>query len=173
MEIVNITINQKEFIIQTFLSNTQSSSFQRGCVYVEDIYEQDKQPFVIAFHDKLKSLKEKYQETVSEKDHIKNIIQFQDELTEEFPTILRNERMRLGTAQKAVNLYLKFLWCLGDIKMPPHCPIDGKVLTEIGANVRWTELDDVEEYRGIIDLIRIEAGNQSIAEWELEFWQPG
>ena len=169
-----MTENQKKFIIQTFLSNTQSSSFQRGCVYVEDISEQDKQPFVIAFHEKLRSLKEKYQETVTEKDHIENIIQFKTELTNEFPTILRKQRMRFGTSQKAVNLYLKFLWCLGDInEEPPHCPIDGKVLTEIGSNVKWTELDDVEEYKEIIESIKTKAGNQSIAEWELDFWQPG
>ena len=168
-----ITKEQEKFIVQTILSNTQSSSFQRGCVYVKKISKRDKRKLVIAFHEKLRSLEKIYRKEVFEKDHIENIEKFKDGLSKEFPAVLRGKKMRFGPAQKAVNLYLKFLWCRGYIEMPPHCPIDGIVLTKVGSNIKWTELDDVEEYKKIIELIRAraKAGKQSIAEWELDLWQ--
>ncbi len=168
-----MTENQENFIAQIILSNTQGSSFQHAYVYAKNTPKQDKRNYVGAFRNKLETLKDTYSQEVSEKDHIKNIENFQEELTREFPNILNGERMRLGPAQKAVNLYLKFLWCLGYIKEPPHCPIDRTVLTEVGSDINWTKLDDVNEYKKIIELIRARAkeGKQSIAEWELDLWQ--
>jgi hypothetical protein len=173
-----MTENQKKFIIQTFLSNTQCSSFQHGKVYAKNLskedkrlFEENKPDFVKAFHARLESLKDTYNQEVSEEDHIKNIEKFREGLSRDFPTILNGGRMRFGIAQKAVNLYLKFLWCLGDIEEPPHCTIDGIVLTGVKSKIKWTELDCLEEYKGIIELIKTKAGNKSIAEWELEFWQ--
>lgn len=168
---LKMTENQENFILQIILSNTQGSSFQRAYVYVEDIPERNKREFVRAFRDKLKSLEKIYRQKVSEKDHIENIEKFKDGLSKGFSAVLRGKKMRLGPAQKAVNLYLKFLWCLGYIKEPPHCPIDGIVLTKVKSKIKWTKLDDVEEYRNIIDLIKKEAGKQSIAKWELDLWQ--
>ena len=167
-----ITKKQENFITRIVLSNTQGSSFQRACVYKKGVSKEEKQGFVDAFHGKLKLLNKIYNKKVSEEDHIKNIEEFKKELSEDFPKVLTKKRMCFGTAQKAVNLYLKFLWCLGDIEEPPHCPIDGIVLTEIGSNVKWTKLDNVEEYRKIIDSIRDKAKKQgqSIAEWELNLW---
>jgi hypothetical protein len=48
--------------------------------------------------------------------------------------------MRIGLAQKALNLYLKYLWCLGEIHEPPHCPLDSIVLGQVPGckDVRWT-----------------------------------
>ena len=42
-----ITKEQEKFIVQTILSNTQSSSFQRGCVYVKKISKRDKRKFLL------------------------------------------------------------------------------------------------------------------------------
>ncbi|MBN1997123.1 hypothetical protein JW935_06195 [candidate division KSB1 bacterium] len=165
-----ITENQENFIAQIILSNTQGSSFQRAYVYKEDI---DKQEFVKAFRNKLESLKETYRKEVSEEDHIKNIEKFREELSQKFPDILKGGKMRFGIAQKAVNLYLKFLWCLEYINKPPHCPIDRTVLTKVGYDIKWTELDDMKKYKEIIKSIKVKAEekNQSIAEWELDLWQ--
>ena len=170
---LKMTENQENFILQIILSNTQGSSFQHGKVYKKNVSRENKEKFVKAFRDKLKSLEKKYRKKVSEKDHIENIEKFKDGLSDDFPAVLRGKKMRLGPAQKAVNLYLKFLWCLGYIKEPPHCPIDGIVLTKVKSKIKWTKLDDVEEYKEIIELIRAraKAGNQSIAKWELDLWQ--
>lgn len=38
---------------------------------------------------------------------------------------------RIGSAQKALNLYRKYLWCLGYIPFPPHCPFDATIIDQL------------------------------------------
>src|SRR5262249_10484866 len=70
------------------------------------------------------------------------------------------------------NLYLKYLWCFKRIGMPPHCPIDGVVLTAAGIDGSWTASDSEDEYLSWIAVIRrqAEAKGLSLAEWEHRVW---
>ena len=161
---------KKQFLRKIALSNTHSSSFQHARVYTKDVADSDREKFQKRFREKLAKLEQAYKNRVSEDEHIQNIQAFADQLSREFPQVLVNGRMRTGVAQKAVNLYLKFLWCLGLIQEPPHCPIDGIVLIEVGDSSNWTELDGVDSYREIINKIKAVAGEQSLSEWELHLW---
>jgi len=158
------------FLILTFLSNTQSSIFQRGNVYAEGATEDQKKAFQADFRRRLWELAYQYAEPVSEAEHLMTIQNFADELSRAHPDTLANGRFRIGTAQKAVNLFLKFLWSIEMIPEPPHCPIDRTVLAEIGNNQNWTELDDIEAYKSIIAAIRQKAGQQTPAQWEYNLW---
>src|SRR5215467_3622009 len=79
-------------------------------------------------------------------------------------------------AQKALNLYLKYLWCTGEIRTPPHCPIDGGVIKKLGADlagVPWTKLDNIEKYKELIaagEKIAANKKRESLADWELICW---
>ncbi|HSW44587.1 MAG TPA: hypothetical protein VLM89_03345 [Phycisphaerae bacterium] len=164
---------KKEFLIKTALSNTQSASLQRGSpVYVANASDQEKQGFKDAFKNSLRALETRYKQTVPEKDHIRTIQQFVKELSRgDFRDVLVNGRLTIGRAQKAVNLYLKFLWCLDLIKEPPHCPVDSVVLETIGMNnIPWTRLDSVNDYMSIIDTIKRHCRGQSPAKWECDVW---
>ena len=93
-------------------------------------------------------------------------------------------KFRIGTAQKALNLYLKYGWALGIIPEPPHCPIDSNVLAKIEKcprsagcqicpNKTWTTICTTHEYLHFAQKAR-EAANahgQSLARWELEVWK--
>jgi hypothetical protein len=48
-------------------------------------------------------------DTVTKEDHIKNICMLANILTEKHYNILLNRRFRIGSAQKGLNLYLKYL----------------------------------------------------------------
>lgn len=76
-----------------------------------------------------------------------------------------------GVAQKLLNLYLKYLWCLGEIDTPPHCPVDSRILVTVGLpNVRWSKMDK-GVYKNIIARIKEvadESGFANMSEWELE-----
>ncbi len=159
-----------QFLIRTFLSNTQSSSFQRGNVYAANATNEQKRAFQDDFRRRLWELAYRYAQPVSEEDHIRTIEAFADQLSESHPDALANGRLRIGTAQKAVNLFLKFLWSIDLIPEPPHCPIDRNVLTELGEERNWTELDDIREYRRIIGAIRQHAEQQSPPVWEYDLW---
>ena len=78
--------------------------------------------------------------------------------------------LRHDSAQKALNLYLKLLWCLGKVKEPPHCPFDSIVISKLGKKLNWTELDDIQPYKDLVNSARTLAGKLSIAKWELEIY---
>ncbi|MXZ48100.1 MAG: hypothetical protein F4Z13_02410 [Candidatus Dadabacteria bacterium] len=120
---------------------------------------------------------------VQDDRHIANIKNLSYTLSRHHHEILFKGKFRIGTAQKALNLYLKYGWARGIIPEPPHCPIDSIVLKEINkypsdarceiCRKTWTEIDTIEEYLHFIDKARIEANKkgQTLARWELGIWQ--
>ena len=114
--------------------------------------------------------------------HCKNLEDLANTLSDEFKNILAltndEPRFRIGIAQKALNLYLKRLWCLGKIPTPPHCPFDSTILKKLERlkePTEWTKMDEIEEYKRWVKAAREQAkadGSSSIAEWELRHWQP-
>lgn len=77
-------------------------------------------------------------------------------------------------AQKSLNLYLKYLWCLSEVPMPPHCTVDGIVLRAAGVHGSWTKCDSIEEYKRWIGELKKHAkkhaGTDKLAEWEILVW---
>ena len=63
-------------------------------------------------------------------------------LTNSFPDVLYEKKIPIGIAQKAVNLYLKYMWCFGWIPEPPHCRIDRTVLEAVDDQDDWTKMDE-------------------------------
>ncbi|MBN1450423.1 MAG: hypothetical protein JW963_05350 [Anaerolineales bacterium] len=164
---------KKDFLRLIALSNTQSSSFQRANVYESKSPEKRQSAFVQEFRSKLVALEKVYEQPVSPDQHIKNIEEFAQSLSKHFPDVLRGEEMRIGVAQKAINLYLKFLWCYGWIPEPPHCPIDRTVLEKVGDYDAWTKIDSIQKYMEKIDKIEARKGDKSFSEWEYELWKNG
>lgn len=121
-----------------------------------------------------------YEKTVTEAAHLKNILFVSAEISRRFKPILHNGHLRIGTAQKSVNLYLKYLWCFDEIPEPPHFPLDRIVQRSAGLpvsqQISWNKLDDIHLYLKQIQLIadRLKASQKSypsIAMWELtEGW---
>lgn len=127
------------------------------------------------FHSfQTKADKALYLNTISEELHLKNIVDMAESLSSEFGYLLKNNRFRIGAAQKAINLFVKFLWCLNDnFPTPPHCPIDRGILKEVSIYKSWTQLDSINTYQDWIKKIGEHArlkGFTSIAEWELDLW---
>ena len=112
----------------------------------------------------------RYTQPVSDADHQAAIRGISETLSAEFSSILKDRRLRYGTAQKAFNLYLKFLWRLGRIAIPPHCPVDGIVLKAGDIKGKWTHSDSEAEYTDWIKILRQKANPRSLAEWEYQLW---
>jgi hypothetical protein len=131
----------------------------------------------------LRSVAARYSDPVTEEEHCLNIEDIAKTLTQKYKDtgILRYSRFRIGIAQKALNLYLKNLWCLGEITMPPpHCPLDRQIIDKLGlrwkerAQYDWTKLDDIEKYKELISRcgkVAREGKYQNIAEWELNVYK--
>ena len=171
---------KKKFLIDQAIVNSISAAFQHAGVYVQGLKDNDNRKDALrkALDNELRSLGAIYANAVTEKAHCQNIVRLADTQTRQFKDsgILRNGRFRIGIAQKALNLYLKYLWCLGDIPTPPHCPIDRLIIDKLNlswkesGNYNWTKIDDIEKYKTLIQKCRDKAGNASLAEWELKEW---
>lgn len=164
--------NKKKFINNEILTLIILGGLGRGSVYPTGIQENDKVGFKIFLRKQLYQYGKKYRNNVSEKDHIANIKQITQEITNRYSKILKDNKFRIGTAQKLLNLYLKYLWVLDEIPEPPHCPFDRKIIEKLGLDINWTKLDSIDDYRKMIERARNIArdNNLSIAGWELKAW---
>jgi len=160
--------------IQDALRNSLVAAFQRNPTYKVGVKFSDREPLRRAVRDKLRQMGSQYSHPVSNELHIKNMAEIADSLSQEFGYLLKDNRFRIGTAQKALNLFAKFLWCLSDDwPTPPHCPLDGRILKTVSIYESWTKLDSAKVYQEWINKLRNHAilnNFVSIAEWELNEW---
>jgi hypothetical protein len=167
-----MNIAKYEFLENQIFSMTLMATTQRGKVYHTDASEEGKATFRHDIRFELRRIADKYKTAVAEERHIANIEGLSDQISQAHSNILTQGRFRIGSAQKAINLYLKYLWCLDKIPTPPHCPFDAIVLSYVPncKTVRWTQLDSLSEYREIVRLAKIAAEGKSLSDWELNLY---
>ncbi len=162
---------------QTFINTeiwilTFGGAFQRANIYAENVRENQRKAFRDALIHKVeKDLLPQYESEVSEEKHIQNILEIVAYSHEHTP-ILKPGQLYFGVAQKLLNLYLKYQWCLGNIAQPPHFPVDRIIQQKLKFKpiINWTSMKSEEKYRNIIECARKDAEEKgvSLAEWELE-----
>lgn len=161
-----------EFIEKIVIGRTIQAAFQRGKVYKPNLKKQHKEEVKESIRGELRRLAQIYNGNITEEDHIRNIKNLSRKISRIHRDKLRNGRLRIGTSQKLLNVYLKFLWCLDTVEEPSHCPIDGIVLREIKNKKKWTDIKSLRKYRTIINEIRrhIMENDTTVARWEWELW---
>ncbi len=164
-----------EFVNNEILASSIFGGLTRGfAVYKSEVAEQDKKEFKNLLKQKLKEYALSYGKEVSSEQHTKNVEKFADEVSKESSEILTGGRFRIGRAQKVLNLYLKYLWVLGKIPKPPHCPFDSMVIVELGLDpeIKFTKLDSEKDYKRLVmtAIQKAEDAKLSIAQWELKLW---
>ena len=175
-----------KFLEGVFLSNAIASALGHSSTYaIKD--EKGRETVRDALRSELCDLARKYAcKVVGADAHVENIEELARRVSARCGSSLKCNRLRFGVAQKALNLYLKFLWCAGRIQdTPPHCPFDSTVIDTLRRNLReqnrlpsgwkntwnkWTEVDDKDIYCEWVKAATIVAGNESLAEWELRVW---
>ena len=164
-------MSKQKFINTEIWILTFGGGLQRANVYKANTNESERKAFrkEIAEFIEFKLLPD-YTSKVETQEHVSNIEAIIRE-SAEFESILNGCKLRFGVAQKILNLFLKYQWCLGNIHEPPHFPVDRIIQTKIKSKdiVNWTEMDSAEEYLKIIELLRDRIGDKSsLAKWELE-----
>ena len=110
----------------------------------------------------------------TEEQHYKNIDDLIVHANRIDPGILGISGYKYGVAQKLLNLALKYYWCLGLVKEPPHCPVDRIVIskTRYNGKINWTQITEKSQYQNVIEEIRALANRKqlSIPKWELTFY---
>ena len=162
---------------QTFLHNeiwilAFAGAFQRANIYKANVPEKKR----TIFRNELKAfilehILPQYKNPVCEFSHVLNMEGIIAS-SEKYNEILNNGKLLIGVSQKLLNLVLKYYWCLGEIAMPPHCPVD-RIIQQKGLKskhiLNWTTIADVDKYLSIMHQIKLvaEEKGQTIAEWEL------
>ncbi len=171
---------KKKFIIKyhikTCVLSGINSSVCRSSAYSDKISKKQKKEFKDFWKEYLKDIiYPKYIQPQTLEEYIKDIIEFQRIMNEKFYPYFQHKNFtddpgfRIAHAQKSISVFLKHLWCIDLIQEPPMCPIDRTVLREIGESSAWTKLNDINEYRRIVGIIKEQAEQreESICEWEL------
>lgn len=166
-----ITGQKWKFIKLACAAAAIAAALQRSGTYRDGTSDKKKAEIRESLREYLFILHRAYKESVSEEQHIENIVGLANEMTGKYREFLSKDGFKIGVAQKVINLYLKYLWCLGVIREPPHCPLDRSIISHLKKNnyVNWTELLCIKEYEALmseIDEVARKEG-KSIAEWEL------
>lgn len=152
---------------------TLAAGLQRSSTYLPDAPEPQRTGFRASLREYLRTIVPRYSGSVSDAEHVGTLEELATEISGQHGGCLAGGRLRLGVAQKCLNLYLKYLWCAGWAHMPPHCPFDAVIMRRLPTLTRvpWTRLDTVDQYLGLVEAARVVAGNRSLAEWELEEYE--
>jgi hypothetical protein len=165
--------NEKwRFLEGEFLTNSIDGALQHAGIYSATAPDKRRNELREHLRDSLRRVAREYEKSstpVSDQDHYRNIQSLADEFSSNFGGIMK-DRFRVGVAQKALNLYLKYLWCWGRIPIPPHCPFDSTVLRELDLESSWTRSFKIESYKSWVEHARAAAGTKTLAEWELRLW---
>jgi hypothetical protein len=159
---------------QAALSNAIQAALQHNPTYIPNATDRDKSALRARWAQLLRDVAPQYNRPVNDDVHVQNIRWISEILSSEFAAILKGSRFRIGASQKSLNLYLKFLWCLGRLHIPPpHCPIDRGVLQKAKIDLAWTQMDSCEVYMQWVTALRAVAVASSygaLQRWELELW---
>ena len=116
-------------------------------------------------------------------DNIKNISEFTAAST--FSFILNNGHLNFGVSQKLLNLYLKYLWCMDIVVIPPHFPVDRIIQIKLNEKAKemniptrqiisWTQMTSPKEYLEIIShakQVLTKSKFENLAELELDIFE--
>lgn len=165
----------RRFLEDQFHGMVLQATVQRARIYAPDSSEASREAFRRSLWEQLDLLTSGYRQPVGEAEHVENIRRLATRLTRSHGPALREGRVRIGPAQKALNLMLKYHWCAGWIPEPPHCPLDAIIIGMLPRNLQrnWTDLDSVSDYRELMRAARAraEAERCSLAQWELAAYQ--
>jgi hypothetical protein len=164
--------DKENFLSDVAFGIAFAGTVQRGKLYRPGSDPDERFSFRSALRTALENLAEEYRAAVTDDQHVANINKLANRFSQRHPAALNDNRFRIGSAQKALNLYLKMLWCFDRIPTPPHCPFDRIVLSHVPGckDVNWTQLDSSSEYKRIVQCARSAADGVALAEWELHLY---
>ena len=162
-----------EFVHSQVLASSVMASLQRADAYVDGVTNDQRERLRRQLTAVLQDIGRRYGNTVSGSQHEQHILELMDRVSQQCQAALVDQHLRLGIAAKALNLYLKYLWCLGRIPRPPHCPFDRRVISRLPRAVQtpWTQMDELRLYQALVAAAMECARGEPLAEWELRIYQ--
>ena len=128
----NVKIQKEKFLKNEIGTLAILGGFGRANIYKKGVGEEDKSDFRKFIRERFVKYGEQYLGNKSSEDeHFLNVKKFAKEVSTAYGRLLRGNRFRIGVAQKVLNLYLKYLWVIWNIKIF-HCPFDSRIIGKLG-----------------------------------------
>ncbi|MCI0561970.1 MAG: hypothetical protein MN733_26075 [Nitrososphaera sp.] len=150
---------EQEFIVNEIWILAWNASVQRAKLYKKGLSSEDRKASdfrasVIAYIES--DIFKSYKNGCDEEQHYKNIESLITKANTLGNGVLGSDGYKYGVAQKLLNLAVKYMWCLGHIKEPPHCPVDRIVInkTKHKDKINWTEIKKRKPYEDVIKEIK-------------------
>ncbi|MDO6427562.1 hypothetical protein Q4489_11080 [Thalassotalea sp. 1_MG-2023] len=166
-------MTKDEMIKNSLWQVTIYAAFQRAKIYSDSATDEDKKALKQSLKNEVAKIIINYSSPVSEAAHFSNISLIAKNINTEWSFALSNRAISIGVIQKALNLYLKLMWCLNEIPEPPHCPLDKVIIDKLAFKHRksWTKITNIETYEELINQLKELSGDKSLAAWELEEYE--
>lgn len=163
---------KKQILGDLIWAATKYGAFQRSNIYKAKSDSNLKEKFR---NDLSKYLYENvfikhYNNTINETDLYsitQNLIKL---IHSNYSNVIGKNKFTYGNAQKFVNLYVKCMWMVGKLGLPPHFPVDSFILKDLKIKASWTKIN-IKEYREIIKAAKNKSqslGYNNLAEWEAD-----
>jgi|APCry1669190156_1035279.scaffolds.fasta_scaffold20846_2 hypothetical protein len=165
--------------IERAISESLRAASQHNGLYLKSLDTKKTAEIKAYWGDQLDKISSRYKSQRLLIEYEKDIIELKTLMNEKYLDYFRKaekggDGFRISHSQKSISVYLKHLWCLRKISMPPCCPVDRKILelTEC-KDKSWTFVNDIETHRKKFAYIETEAKkeNFSIAEWEIRHFE--
>jgi hypothetical protein len=160
------------------LTSGLNAAVQHNVLYAQNLSQAKRRAIRDAWGRFLSSVLAKYESPVSGSEYEQDVERLKQMMNTCFSDYFRSDGLRPGCApgfrishaQKSLSVFLKHMWCMGKIATPPQCPIDRKILREVGLMgtvTPWTYVNKIEEHHHMIELLTERAGTDGLAGWEL------
>lgn len=168
----NLNLYKKDFLLGEFLMLSIAGAFSRNRVYKPNTSVSLKNELKRELKEELNLFIQEYKESVSEEKHFQNIQDLSEKISKKYSRILNAEIFNIGTTQKLLNLYLKYLWSIDIVAKPPHFPVDRIMISEVlkmKGNLSWTKFTTIDEYKSVIDFAkkRCFENKEDLADFEI------
>ncbi|MDB4028015.1 hypothetical protein N9459_02395 [Flavobacteriaceae bacterium] len=156
---------KEDFINKEIWMLTFGASFQRAYAYVDNASNDTKIRFKNYTTVVVENILAQYKtDKVTDVQHIDNIKALSVS-SKQFSEIFNGGKINFGIAQKMLNLYLKYQWCLCNINEPPHFPVDRIIQQKLNEQAKlkglpklellpWTQFKDETHYIKVINHAR-------------------
>lgn len=155
-----------------------NGSMQHNKLYKDQLNENKKEEIRVYWISELETFAIKYKNTQQIEVFKEDILllkkkinnSFSDNFNQEEDPKDFNNGFKLSHAQKSLSVYLKHLWCMGKIGIPPFPPIDRSILALAGFKNQypsWTKVNDIEQFDVHLKCLMTAAKSTHISEWEL------
>lgn len=164
------------------LSSGINASVQHNSLYRNNLEQELKDTVKCEWRSFLDSLVNRYKQIQSVETYYEDIKHLKELMNDKFSSAFLSEPheryktdpgFRISHAQKSISVFLKHLWCMGEIALPPQCPIDRIILEAAGKHypdTKWGYVNSIEEHQIKVSFLEIAKQNhsESLAVWELK-----